>query len=242
MVDGKKVEDLNGEKQDVKTKGNILVICAHSDDQVLGPGGAMAKYAREGYNVYTIIFSYGEGSHPHMKLSYVAKTRVLESKEADSIIGGKGVVFLALKDGKLKEDFIRKKMRDRFKRLVLKYEPCKIFTHSMDDFLPDHRFVMETVLDACESLSRKGLLDPEVYSFDVWNLWGLKKRRAPKLVVDITDTFKYKIKALHEFKSQINFFSHTILVNILYLAVYVKAFMNGVKYGYKTAEVFYRIR
>ncbi|MFA6072889.1 MAG: PIG-L deacetylase family protein [Candidatus Woesearchaeota archaeon] len=224
------------------SKGTILVVCAHSDDQVIGPGGAMAKYAREGYDVFTIIFSYGEGSHPHMKLSYVAKTRVLESKEADAIIGGKGVMFLALKDGHMKEDFTNKKMMDRFKRLLASYKPCKIFTHSIDDLFPDHRFVREIVLEACDSLSRKNIIDPEIYSFDIWNLWSLRKRTEPKLVVDISDTFKYKIRALHTFKSQINFFSHTILVNVLYLLVYVKAFINGKKYGFKTAEVFYKIR
>ena len=223
-------------------KGNILVVCAHSDDQILGPGGAMAKYAREGYNVYTIIFSYGEGSHPHMKLSYIAKVRVLESKAADAIIGGKGVMFLALKDGKLKKDFENKKMKVRFKRLLENHKPCKIFTHSEDDIHPDHRFVREKVLEACDSLARNNILDSEVYSFDVSNIWNIKSRNDPKLVVDISNTFKYKIKALHEFKSQINFFSHTLSVNVLYLAVYVKAFINGLRYGHKAAEVFRRIR
>lgn len=230
------------EEDNEKSKGNILVVCAHSDDQVLGPGGAMAKYAREGYNVYTVIFSYGEGSHPHMRLSYIARVRVTESKEADGIIGGKGVMFLALKDGKTREEFERKKMMPKFKRLLQNYKPCKIFTHSVDDLLPDHRFVRETVMDACESLSRKNIMDPEVYSFDIWNIWSFKKRNLPRLIVDTSDTFKYKIKALHAFKSQINFFSHTFLVNFLYLGVYVRGFFNGLRYGFKTAEVFYRIR
>lgn len=223
-------------------KGNILVVCAHSDDQVIGPGATMAKYAREGYNVYTIIFSYGEGSHPHMKLSYIARIRVLEAKEADAIIGGKGVMFLALKDGKIREDFANKKMMANFKRLLLLHKPAKIFTHSSDDILPDHRFVREAVLEATDGLARKNLIDPEVYSFDIWNIWGFKKRNLPKLVVDVSDTFRYKIKALHTFRSQINFFSHTVLVNLLYLAVYVRAFVNGWKYKYKSAEVFFRIR
>lgn len=223
-------------------KGNILVICAHSDDQVLGPGGAMAKYAREGYNVYTIICSYGEVSHIHMKLSYIAKIRVLESKAADSIIGGKGVMFLALKDGRIKKDFENKKMMERFKRLLINYKPCKIFTHSEDDIHHDHRAVREIVLEACEGLAKKKIIDPEVYSFDVSNVWNIKSRRNPRLVVDISDTFKYKIRALHEFRSQINFFSYTVTVNLLYLAVYYRAFINGLRYGCKAAEVFYRIR
>ncbi len=240
MAIKKQVKRENGTPQE--EKGNILVICAHSDDQILGPGGAVAKYTREGYNVYTIICSYGEGSHPHMKLSYIAKIRVLEAKEADSIIGGKGVMFLALKDGAIGADFRKKKMMERFKRQILSYVPKKIFTHSGDDLHPDHRFVKEVVLDAYDSLARKNLLNAEVYTFDVSNIFNKKERNFPRLIVDITDTFRYKIKALHEFRSQINFFSYTITVNILYLAVYYRAFVNGLKYGFKAAEVFRRLR
>ena len=225
-----------------KNKGNILVICAHSDDQVLGPGGAMAKYAREGYNVYTFIFSYGEVSHPHLKRGSVAKTRVNESKEADTIIGGKGVFFLGLKDGQMKNDFERKKMMPKLKRILVDYKPKKIFTHSSDDMLPDHRFIREITLKTYDLLRKETNMKSDIYSFDVWNIWNFKKRKDPRLVVDITGTFKYKIKALHEFRSQINIFSHTYLVNILYIAVYVSAFMNGLKYGFKAAEVFYKQR
>lgn len=37
----------------------ILVIVAHSDDQMLGPGGTLVKYAKEGKEIHTVIFSYG---------------------------------------------------------------------------------------------------------------------------------------------------------------------------------------
>ncbi len=224
-----------------KTK-NILVICAHSDDQVLGSGGAMAKYASEGYNIYTVIFTYGEVSHPHYQFRHIAKTRVAESREADSILGGKGVFFLGIKDGKILESFNEKKKMPLLKRMILQYSPEKIFTHSVDDPLPDHRAVRSLVLDAYDYLNKKNKFSCDVYSFDVWNIWNIKKRKDPKLVVDIGNTFHKKIKALHAFRSQINFFSHTIGVNILYLGVYVRAFINGLKYGFKSAEVFYKIR
>jgi LmbE family N-acetylglucosaminyl deacetylase len=226
----------------VEGEKNILVVCAHSDDQIIGPGGAMAKYAREGYNVYTIIFSYGEMSHPHMKRSYIAKIRVSESREADKIIGGKGVLFLGIRDGSMKEDFLKKKMRKKLMNLFLKFSPEMIFTHTRDDLLPDHRFVREVVLDIYDDLNKKKKLSSDVYSFDVWNLWNLLKRDKPRLVIDISKTFSYKTRALKEFKSQINFFSHTFFVNILFVSVYVKSFLNGLRYGFKRAEVFYKLR
>jgi len=223
-------------------KKNILVVCAHSDDQVIGPGGAMAKFAREGYDVYTIIFSYGELSHLHLKKPYVAKVRVKESKLADKIIGGKGVFFLGLKDGAIRQDYLNKKMDKKITNIFLKYEPLMIFTHSKDDLLQDHRFVRESVLKIYDSLAKKKKLKSDVYSFDIWNLWNLMKRNKPKLVIDISKTFKYKIQALKEFKSQINFFSHTFLVNFLFLAIYIKAYINGLRFGFKKAEVFHKIR
>ena len=226
----------------VEGEKNILVVCAHSDDQVIGPGGAMAKFAREGYNVYTLIFSYGELSHPHVKRSYIAKIRVEESREADKIIGGKGVLFLGIRDGSMREDFLKKKMRKKLLNLFLKFSPEMIFTHSKDDLLPDHRFVKETVLSVYDELNRKKKLVSDVYSFDVWNVWNVLKRNNPKLVVDISKTFSYKTKALKEFRSQINFFSHTFFVNILFVSVYVKGILNGLRHGFRRAEVFYKLR
>lgn len=225
----------------VKEK-NILVMCAHSDDQIIGPGGTMAKYAREGYNVHTIIFSYGEMSHPHMKKSYMAKVRVEESRAADKIIGGKGVLFLGLKDGAIKKDYQKKKMHKKLMNLLLKFSPEMIFTHSRDDLLPDHRFVREAVLKAYDELHKKKKLTSEVYSFDISNLWNILKRNKTKLVVDISKTFQYKTRALSEFKSQINFFSHTITVNLLFLSVYYRAYINGIKYKCRRAEIFYKLR
>jgi LmbE family N-acetylglucosaminyl deacetylase len=226
----------------VEQKKNILVVCAHSDDQVIGPGGTVAKLAREGYDAYTIIFSYGELSHPHMKRSYIAKVRVEESRAADKIIGGKGVFFLGLKDGAMKDDFLKKNMRKKLMNIFLRYSPEIIFTHSRDDLLPDHRFVRETVLNIYDELNRKKKLVSDVYSFDVWNVWNLLKRDKSFLVVDISGTFKYKVRALKEFKSQINFFSHTFLVNVLFVSVFVKAYIQGLRFKLKKAEVFFKLR
>lgn len=232
---------LKNENEESKPR-NILVICAHSDDQVIGPGGTMAKFARNGFNVHTIIFSYGEMSHPHLKKRYIAKVRVSESKEADKIIGGKGVMFLGLKDGEIREEYKRKKMKKKLENLILSHSPEMIFTHSKDDLLPDHRFVRNVVLEIYDYLNKNKSLKSDVYSFDVWNIWNVLKRNKPKLVVDITQTFTYKTRALKEFKSQINFFSHTFFVNILFVSVYLKSFINGLRYGFRRAEVFYKVR
>ncbi|MCF7866467.1 PIG-L family deacetylase [Candidatus Woesearchaeota archaeon] len=225
-----------------KNKKNILIICAHSDDQILGAGGAIAKYSKEGYNIFTVIFSYGEFSHFHMKKEHVKEMRVKESLAAENAVGGKGIILFDHRDGKVKEDVTKKKTHLELKKIIDKFKPEKIFTHSQDDLHPDHRAVLKTVLKSYDLLDKNSKSKPEIYCFEVSQLWNIKKRKLPILVVDITQEFKNKIKALHQFKSQINLFSHTYEVNLLYIGVYIRAFISGILFRKKLAEIFYKIR
>jgi hypothetical protein len=76
----------------------------------------------------------------------------------------------------------------------------------------------------------------DVYSFDIWNPLNIKKRAAPKLVVDVTDTFKLKIKAFKLHKSQ------WMAKMIMLPSTYVRALANGLTRDVKYAEVFYKLR
>ena len=55
---------------------SVFVLCAHSDDQILGVGGTMARYSHEGKEVTIIVFSYGEKSHIWLKKRYIANIRI----------------------------------------------------------------------------------------------------------------------------------------------------------------------
>ncbi len=220
---------------------SIVVFCAHSDDQILGAGGAMAKFAKKGYSVDTHIFSYGELSHPHYKKDYIKDIRIKESEEANKVIGGNKVEFFGLTDGQLNTEFNTKNIYSKIKSVLKETKPKIIFTHAIDDMLPDHRSVRRAVLRAYDELHKEEGFEAEVYSFDVWNIWNTK-RDTPVLVVDISEEFKTKIKALHCFKSQINLFTHAYFVNILYLGVYIKGFLYGLRYKTKFAEVYHKLR
>jgi len=86
---------------------NILIIAAHSDDQILGAGGTTAKYAKEGSTVKTIIFFSGEETHPHFKEEIIVSTRMDESLKADKIIGGKGVNFFNYIEKSFKKSYYK---------------------------------------------------------------------------------------------------------------------------------------
>jgi len=219
-------------KKTEKSNESVLVICAHSDDQIFGPGGTIAKYAKEGKTIHTIIFSYGEGSHPWFAKIHTVKVRVKEARAVDKFIGGEGVVFLGLEDTKISSQFSEKKMYQKLRKLIVAYSPTRIFTHSVDDPLPDHRAVNRCVVETVDKMK----YPVEVYMFDVWTLFNFKKQSYAHIVVDISDTFRTKIKALRLFKSQ-----QLALFSLMW-SVYYRAWFHGKRNGMKYAEVFYKIR
>lgn len=210
----------------------ILVLCAHSDDQIFGVGGTLAKYAKQGKIIKTVIFSYGEQSHPWLKSKVTIQMRVKESYDADKVIGGHGVEFLNLADGKIAQEAKEKNIHHKLCVMMRKLKPSKIFTHSEDDAHPDHRAVSSLVLRAFDSVKPNA----HVYTFDVWSPVKVKERHHPQLVVPISDTFQIKLKALRCFKSQ-----WAAMVMLLW-SVYVRAIKNGLFHHGGLAEKFSMVR
>lgn len=211
-------------------KESIIVFGAHNDDHIIGAGGTLAKYAKEGKRVFVVIFSYGESSHFWLKKKVTVEMRVNESKKADKIIGIRNTSYLGLKEGNFFNDTKEKKIEARITSMILKNNPEKIFMHCIDDPHPDHRAVYKIILKILDKIDYKG----EVYSYEIWNPVNLKKRNSPKLFVDISKTFDKKIESIKAHKSQkMSIFS--LLWN-----VYRKDFFNGMSNNCRFAEVFYR--
>jgi N-acetylglucosamine malate deacetylase 1 len=224
------IKGKNGKKS--KKKDSVLLFCAHNDDHIIGAGGTIAKYAKEGIDVVTVVFSYGESTHPWLKDSEIIKTRVAESMKADNIIGGDKLYYFGLKEGKFLEEIKKKKIETKIKRFINIVRPIKIFTHSLDDFHPDHKAVYDTIIRIMDEIDYKC----DMYSFDIWNPLNVRHRNKPKLVVDISKTFKQKIKAIKEHESQ------WMALATMIPAVYIRGLLNGLDKGVKYAEVFIKLR
>lgn len=195
----------------------ILVIAAHHDDAVIGAGGTMAKYAKEGNKVHAIIFAHDV--MPHLRKDVVQKKTERESKKAKQILGATHITFLGNKP--LME----------ISKIIKEEKPVKIFTHDKDDADPLHRKVHETVMQLVNDRTIK----LPVYSFTIWSFGKLRKRQIPKLVVDITSTFKEKINATlaHE--------SKWWTLNLLLWKLILQAKISGITYRVRYAEVFYKL-
>lgn len=209
----------------------ILAIGAHNDDHIIGAGGTLIKYAKEGKKVKTVIFSYGEVSHPHLKPEVIVERRIKEAEISDELMSGSGIVWLGAYERSFEGDIARLKIKQRLKDLIVREKPSKIFSHAPDDPHPIHRAVHDTVLGVVKELS----IPLELYSFEVWNVLTLKNRDKPRLVVDTSQTFKQKIKAFKAHESQ----AGTILT--LLGKTYVRDFINGWNNKCRFAEVFIKL-
>ncbi len=212
-------------------KSTILAISAHNDDHLIGAGGALTKYAKEGKRFFTIICSYGEQSHPHLERGVIIKKRVTESLKADKIMGGSGVAYLNIQEGKFIEGLSNPKVVKEVKKIIAREKPEKIFTHDLDAH-PDHRAVHDFVMRLCDD----GTIKCPVYSFDIWSLFKMKNRNVPRLVVDISGTFTKKVKAFLAHESQ------KVAITVLIWKMVLKDWLSGLVNGTQFAEVFYRLR
>ncbi len=212
-------------------KETVLTICAHNDDQIVGAGGTLAKYARQGKIVKTIICSFGENANPYLKREVIIEQRVKESLEGDKIMGGSGILYLGLKEGNFREEFVNKKIKRKLQWIIKKEGPSKIFTHNIDDLHPDHKAVYALIME----IISEEKIPCEVFGFDVWTLFNFRYRDRPRLVVDVSRHFKTKLKAFRAHKSQRHVFF------ILLEGIFLRAALHGWRYGYRYAEVFYKL-
>ncbi|MDD5417298.1 MAG: PIG-L family deacetylase [Candidatus Nanoarchaeia archaeon] len=208
----------------------IMVFAAHPDDEVLGCGGVIARLTEQGEKVISVIFSYGEKFPPWVSGEKLVRKRVRESKKADEILGTYKTIFMGFSDLEVANS-VNEKTVEKVSGLIIEFNPEKIFYHSKNDTHPDHIAVNRIVDMALE----KSKNNPERYEFEVSNMINLFNRNDATIIWDISDTFRKKIRALRQFKSQ------SVLLDLLVPIVIFKMMLNGKKYGFKYAEKYYLI-
>ena len=213
-----------------KKRETIFVFSAHNDDFVLGAGGTIAEYVKEGKEIFVVVFSYGVNSHPWLKEDVVKEMRVEETQEACKILGCRSK-FFDLKELKFKESFDKQGVENKLLKILEKKKPTKIFTHSGEDPHPDHQAVHTISMQLWEKMKHK----PEIYTYSVWNPVSFKTRFA-SLYVNISKSFSVKLRAMKTFQSQ--------KVHVAYPVVLLfwRAIKNGLKMRTKFGEQFYRLK
>src|SRR5437588_9775719 len=84
----------------------LMAILAHPDDESLGNGGMLAKYADEGIEIHLVVATRGERGWPGDESKYpgleaLGKMREAEVSAAAGVLGLHSVHFLDYLDGDL---------------------------------------------------------------------------------------------------------------------------------------------
>ena len=221
---------------------NILCIAAHPDDIEILCGGTLARYAGEGHQVTMAVFTSGNMGDAIIEPGELAAIREQESRESAAIIGAK-LIWSGVMDEHVFPD---REQRGIMIDVLREADPDVIFTHSPNDYHPDHRYVGQLVFDA---YFQKGLpfipgqqrpacrfAHSQLYLMD--NLGGIDFQ--PAEYVDISNVFDIKTKMLACHKSQFRAMQQLAFTDLQQM-IEVQARFRGMAAGVRYAEGFRRL-
>ena len=181
-------------------KIDILAIGAHPDDVELGCSGTIAKEVSNKKKVGILDLTRGElGTRGN------AEIREKEANDAAKILNVAFRENLNFKDGFFKND---EEHQLKLIQAIRKYKPDIILCNAIDDRHIDHPRAAKLVIDSCFLSGLKKIVttydnkeqEPwrpvNIFHYIQW------KSLKPDFVVDISNQFKTKIKAVKAFKSQ----------------------------------------
>ncbi len=194
-----------------------MSIHAHPDDQEFSVAGTLAKWAKAGCEIVSVVITSGDsGSNDPTKdgkyKPELAALREDEQRAANAALGVKETVFLRYPDGELEATL---PLRKELTRLIRKYKPEAVVTGNMegafygDDYInhPDHRAAAEAATyavfpSAGTRLLFADLLEAGYEPHNVKRLYihGAEK---PNTWVDISAEIETKIQALRKHVSQL---------------------------------------
>ena len=169
----------------------VLICVAHPDDEVLGAGGAIASYVKNGDEVASIIFTYGENSSLVKPRSQLARERIAESTRACKILGVKSLHFLGLPDTTLRRERRTEETKKKVGGLLKKYDPDIILGYNIFGF--DFDYINKRVdylFPCCSKCGRYH--DYKCPKHDFYRLGRLMRNRETDRIHSLDTTSKPK--------------------------------------------------
>lgn len=216
----------------------ILVIAPHPDDEVLGVGGTMAKYASMGYEVHVAIVTKG---YPPLFSEEIVMRGRDEALKAHELLGVKETYFLDKFPAAKLDTIPHSEINAALADIIQKVKPEILFIPFNGDIHLDHQMVFLSALVAARP--NGGFFPKTIYAYETlsetnWNAPYLTPGFSPNVFVDISDFIEKKIQAMKLYQSQLKSFPHERSIETLKAL----ATLRGSTIGKKAAEAFVLIR
>ena len=196
---------------------NILVVCAHPDDETIGMGGTLKKLSKK-HNVSVLFVSEGitarrksgystipqyDVSHEEMKkMKKEILVRKNHAKKALSILGVKKMRFLDLPNQEL-DRIPLLKITKEIESEISSTKANVIFTHHFNDLNLDHRIVYEAAITASRPIPGSTVTSIVSFEIPASTDWKKPYQFNPNLYIDISKELQYKTKALEAYHYEI---------------------------------------
>jgi N-acetylglucosamine malate deacetylase 1 len=217
----------------------ILVVAAHPDDETLGAGGTIARYAEHGEEVWVCLLTEGVSArHDHVNQQKECAVKACE------VLGVKRVVFCDLPDQRLDAlpllDVIQP-----LQACVRELQPDVVYTHFKEDVNQDHRVAFQATMVATRPFGDNSVNRVLCYEAPSSTEWGASFAGtvfAPNVFVDISETLPAKLEAMRMYSmthvSEVPPYPHPRS----YEALETYAKRHGIVVGLRAAEPFMLVR
>lgn len=180
----------------------MTVIAPHPDDETLGAGGTIARFAAEGVEVSVLIVS---GHLPPLYPQDAFDTTRREAEAALALLGVARTEFLQIPATMVHTAPVAE-VNGRISAFVRATNPEWVLLPFPDRHI-DHRVIFDASVVACRPVhpdAPRVVLAYETLSETHWNAPGIEPAFGPELYVDTTDYMDRKQAALNCYASQIH--------------------------------------
>jgi LmbE family N-acetylglucosaminyl deacetylase len=214
-------------------KKRVLICVAHSDDETIGCGGAIAHHVRERDKVYCVYMTDGVSAR-HSK----TKDNLIYQRKKNSLLASKILGFRWLWDycGNFPDNGMDKvklldvvKMIEKTKK---KIRPHIIYTHSPNDLNVDHRIVAEATLTAFRPQAKEiweKILAFEIPSSTDFAYFKKNKTFQPNYFLDIKKYWNKKKNALQAYKTEMKKFPNSRSLKGIEILSKFRGMQNGLQ-------------
>lgn len=181
----------------------VIIIAPHNDDEILGVGGTMARFAKQGHEVIVCEVTAGDLKNDMVQLQ---KREAIASHE----LMGVKTHFMDLPVVGLRE-MKTTELNSAFQKHLLVLQPDIVFIPHKGDMHIDHRMTIEAAMVALRPVTfpnLKAIYAYETLSETDWNTPSVENAFIPTMYVDITDEMDVKLEAMKCHASQLCEYPH----------------------------------
>lgn len=218
---------------------SVLVVAAHSDDEVLGCGGALRRHLESGCRVAAVHLTDGVGSRQNGSGDEVERRRQA-SECAATVIGHEWVARGDFPDNAM-DSVPLLEVVQFVEDVVERVRPNVVYVHHGGDLNVDHQVAFRATLTALRPQPEAPR--PEIRSFEVpssteWSHCSLSPEFTPCLFVDISAHWESKVEALECYREELRPAPHPRSLK----SIDALARTRGAEAGLERAEAFDIIR